>query len=186
MPSYHKLGSIPHKRHTQFRKPDGSLYADELVSTEGFSLFYPLVYHAHPPTLEKAWGEPYSVEPKIAREKHLKHTSLIGFNVAPEDDYLKSRKPVLVNSDLHISLAAPRQSMTDYFYKNSQADEVVFIHEGSGTLKTGFGKIKFVYGDYLVIPRGAIYQLEFDTPDTRLFIVESFSPIRPPKRYRNH
>ncbi|WP_374948688.1 homogentisate 1,2-dioxygenase [Mucilaginibacter sp.] len=185
MPIYHTLGTIPHKRHTQFRKPDGSLYAEELVSTEGFSSLYSLVYHAYPPTIVKELGEPYSVEPKIACEKHLKHTSLIGFNIQPEDDYLKSRKPVLVNSDLHISLAAPRKSMTDYFYKNSQADEVIFIHVGTGTLKTGFGKIKFEYGDYLVIPRGTIYQLEFDSEDNRLFIVESFSPIRSPKRYRN-
>ena len=107
MPVYHKLGKIPPKRHTQFRKPDGTLYAEELVSTEGFSSLYSLVYHAYPPTIVKTLGEPYSVEPKIAREKHLKHTSLIGFNIKPEDDYLKSRKPVLVNSDLHISLAAP-------------------------------------------------------------------------------
>ncbi|QQL50520.1 homogentisate 1,2-dioxygenase [Mucilaginibacter ginkgonis] len=185
MPFYHTLGKIPHKRHTIFRKPDGNLYAEELVSTEGFSNMYSLIYHAYPPTIVKALGEPYSVEPKIALEKHLKHTSLVGFNIQPEDDYLKSRKPVLVNSDLHISLAAPRQSMTDYFYKNSQADEVVFIHKGTGTLKTGFGKIKFEYGDYLVIPRGTIYQLQFDTEDNRLFIVESFSPIRTPKRYRN-
>jgi len=185
MPVYHTLGQVPPKRHTQFRKPDGSLYAEELVSTEGFSSMYSLVYHCHPPTIVKSLGEPYSVEPKIAREKHLKHTSLIGFNVPPADDYLKSRKPVLVNSDLHISLAAPRKSMTDYFYKNSQADEVIFVHEGSGTLKTGFGIIKFAYGDYLVIPRGTIYQLEFDTQQNRLFIVESFSPIRTPKRYRN-
>jgi len=94
MPIYHTLGKIPHKRHTQFRKPDGSLYAEELVSTEGFSSLYSLVYHAYPPTIVKELGEPYSVEPKIAREKHLKHTSLIGFNVKPEDDYLQSRKPV--------------------------------------------------------------------------------------------
>ena len=119
MPIYHTLGKIPPKRHTQFRKPDGTLYAEELVSTEGFSSLYSLVYHAYPPTIVKELGEPYSVEPKIAREKHLKHTSLIGFNVQPEDDYLQSRKPVLVNSDLHISLAAPRKSMTEYFYKNS-------------------------------------------------------------------
>ncbi len=185
MPFYHTLGEIPHKRHTIFRKPDGSLYAEELVSTEGFSSMYSLVYHCYPPTIVKELGEPYSVEPKIAREKHLKHTNLIGFNIEPEDDYLKSRKPVLVNSDLHISLAAPRQSMTDYFYKNSQADEVVFIHKGSGELKTGFGNIKFEYGDYLVIPRGTIYQLHFNDTDNRLFIVESFSPIRTPKRYRN-
>jgi len=185
MPIYHSLGDIPHKRHTAFRQPNGKLYAEELVSTEGFSGMYSLVYHTHPPTFVKALGEPYSVEPKIAREKHLRHTSLLGFNIKPEDDYLKSRKPVLVNADLQISLAAPRHSMTDYFYKNSQADEVIFIHKGSGTLKTGFGKIKFSYGDYLVVPRGTIYQIHFDDENNRLFITESFSPIRFPKRYQN-
>jgi homogentisate 1,2-dioxygenase len=185
MPIYHTLGKIPAKRHTVFRQPNGKLYAEELVSTEGFSGMYSLVYHTHPPTIVKALGEPYSVEPKIAREKHLKHTSLLGFNIKPEDDYLKSRKPVLVNSDLQISLAAPRHSMTDYFYKNSQADEVIFVHKGTGTLKTGFGKIKFSYGDYLVVPRGTIYQMEFDDENNRLFIIESYSPIRFPKRYQN-
>jgi homogentisate 1,2-dioxygenase len=185
MPIYHKQGQIPHKRHTTFRKPDGSLYAEELFSTEGFSNIYSLIYHCHPPTMVKHLGEPYSVEPKIAREKHLKHTSLKGFKIKAEDDYLKSRKPVLVNSDLHISLAAPKKSMTDYFYKNSQADELIFIHVGSGTLKTGYGKIKFEYGDYLVIPRGTIYQLEFNDEYNRLFIIESFTPIVTPKRYRN-
>ncbi len=185
MPIYHKQGQIPHKRHTTFRKPDGSLYAEELFSTEGFSNVYSLIYHCHPPTMVKHLGEPYSVEPKIAREKHLKHTSLKGFKIKAEDDYLKSRKPVLVNSDLHISLAAPKKSMTDYFYKNSQADELIFVHVGSGTLKTGYGKIKFEYGDYLVIPRGTIYQLEFNDENNRLFIIESFTPIVTPKRYRN-
>ncbi len=185
MPIYHSLGAIPPKRHTVFRKPNGDLYAEELVSTEGFSSLYSLVYHCHPPTIVKSIGKPYSVEPKIARERHLLHTSLLGFKIKPEDDYLKSRKPVLVNSDLHITLAAPRKSMTDYYYKNSQADEVVFIHEGSGKLKTGFGEINFAYGDYLVIPRGTIHQFEFNDENNRLFIIESFSPIRTPKRYRN-
>ncbi|WP_257667861.1 homogentisate 1,2-dioxygenase [Parapedobacter tibetensis] len=185
MPIYHTLGKIPPKRHTIFRKPDGGLYAEELVSTHGFSNTYSLVYHCHPPTLVKQISEPFAVHPKIAREKHLKHTSLKGFNIAPADDYLDSRKPVLVNADLHISLAAPRHSMTDYFYKNSQADEVIFVHKGSGLLKTGYGQISFEYGDYLLVPRGVIYQLHFDNPENRLFIVESFSPIRTPKRYRN-
>ncbi len=186
MPIYHTLGKIPAKRHTVFRKPDGELYAEELVSTEGFSNVYSLVYHCYPPTMVKQIAEPYSVEPKIAREKHLKHTSLKGFKITPTDDYLQSRKPVLVNSDLHISLAAPKKSMTDYFYKNSQADEMIFIHVGSGTLKTGYGEINFEYGDYLIIPRGTIYQLHFNDENNRLFIVESFSPITTPKRYRNN
>jgi homogentisate 1,2-dioxygenase len=185
MPIYHTLGKIPAKRHTVFRQPNGKLYAEELVSTEGFSGMYSLVYHTHPPTIVKSLGTPYSVEPKIAKEKHLRHTSLLGFNIKPEDDYLKSRKPVLVNADLQISLAAPKKSMTDYFYKNSQADEVIFVHKGTGTLKTGFGKIKFSYGDYLVVPRGTIYQMEFDDENNRLFIIESYSPIRFPKRYQN-
>jgi len=185
MPIYHSFGKIPAKRHTVFRQPNGKLYAEELVSTEGFSGMYSLVYHTHPPTIVKSLGESYSVEPKIAKEKHLRHTSLLGFNIKPEEDYLKSRKPVLVNSDLQISLAAPKKSMTDYFYKNSQGDEVIFVHKGSGTLKTGFGKIKFSYGDYLVVPRGTIYQLEFDDENNRLFIIESYSPIRFPKRYQN-
>jgi homogentisate 1,2-dioxygenase len=185
MPIYHTLGQIPAKRHTVFRKPDGALYAEELVSTEGFSSMYSLVYHTHPPTIVKELGTPYSVEPKIAREKHLRHTSLLGFNIKPQKDYLESRKIVLVNSDLQISLAAPMESMTTYFYKNSQADEVLFIHKGSGTLKSGFGKIYFKYGDYIVVPRGTIYQIEFNDADNRLFIIESFSPIHFPKRYQN-
>lgn len=185
MPFYVKQGQIPAQRHTVFRKPDHTLYAEELVSTHGFSSLYSLVYHCHPPTLVKQIREPYDVTPKIARERHLKHTSLKGFQVQAKDEYLESRTPVLVNQDLHISLAAPRQSMTDYFYKNSQADEIIFVHQGTGKLKTGYGSIPFQYGDYLVVPRGTIYQMEFDQTDNRLFIVESFSPVRTPKRYRN-
>ncbi len=186
MPFYQTLGKIPSKRHTIFRKEDGSLYAEELVSTHGFSSTYSNVYHCYPPTLVKQIAEPFSVEPEIAREKHLKHTSLKGFKIKPQKDYLESRVPVLVNNDLHISLAAPQASMTDYFYKNSQADEVIFIHEGSGVLKTGYGQIEFEYGDYLVIPRGIIYQLHFNDEQNRLLIIESFSPIETPRRYRNH
>jgi len=185
MPYYHQAGKIPPKRHTQFRQPDGSLYAEELVSTEGFSSVYSLVYHTHPPTLVKKLGEPYDISPKIARAKHLKHTSLKGFNIQPEKDYMDSRKPVLINEDLQIILAAPEQSMEDYFFKNSQADELIFVHKGTGTLKTGYGALSFGYGDYLIIPRGTIYQMHFDSSDNRLFIVESFSPLRVPGKYLN-
>ncbi len=181
---YYTLGKIPAKRHTQFRKPDGSLYHEELFSTIGFDDMYSLLYHANAPTQIKQVGEPYSVIPKVISDKQLKHRSLKGFDITPEDDYIKSRKAVLVNNDCHIVLSAPKKSMTDYFFKNADADEVIFIHEGSGTLKTMYGKIPFEYGDYLVIPRGTIYQMEFDNENNRLFIVESFSPIVTPKRYR--
>ena len=182
---YHSLGHIPHKRHIQYRKPDGSLYSEQLFSTEGFSDMYSLLYHNYPPTMITQVGDPVNVAPKTIHDKQLKHRSLQGFNVAPEDDFLNSRKPVLVNNECRIILAAPRMSMTDYFYKNADADECIFVHIGTGTLKTMYGDIRFEYGDYLVIPRGTIYQLQFDTTDNRLFIVESTAPILTPKRYRN-
>ena len=186
MPFYHKLGSIPEKRHVQFRKPDGSLYAEELISTEGFSSIYSLVYHCHPPTLVKAIGEPKDVTPVARYEKNLQNRSYLTFKTPPADDYLEARKVMLFNSDLYMSVAAPRKSMTEYFYKNADADEVIFVHEGSGKLKTLYGEIPFEYGDYLVVPRGIIYQMEFNDANNRLMIIESFSPVRPPKRYLNN
>ena len=183
MPYYYKLGVIPHKRHTQFRKPDGSLYSEQLFSTEGFSSDYALLYHEHPPTMIIKTEEPYDVAPRIAEEKMLKHRSFEGFKTNAEKDFLQSRKAVLVNNDCHIVLASPQDSMKDYFYKNADADEIIFVHEGSGTLLTQYGELPFGYGDYLVIPRGTIYQIKFDGLQNRLFIVESFSPIRFPKKY---
>jgi homogentisate 1,2-dioxygenase len=183
MPYYYTLGKIPHKRHTQFRRPDGALYAEQLFSTEGFSNDYSLLYHAHPPTAIIRSDDPYDVMPEIAEEKMLKHRSFEGFNIKPEEDFLMSRVPVLVNNDCHIVLAAPQQSMENYFYKNADADELIFIHEGKGVLKTMYGSLDFDFGDYLVIPRGTIYQIEFRETNNRLFIVESFSAIRFPKKY---
>src|SRR5436309_6353043 len=100
MPQYYKAGSIPHKRHTQFRKPDGSLYSEQLFSTEGFSSNYSLLYHIHPPTKIVKAEEPVNVAPVAATTNILKHRSFKGFKVAPADDYLKSRKTVLFNNDV--------------------------------------------------------------------------------------
>lgn len=184
MPFYHKSGELPRKRHTQFRNASGDLYHEELVSTEGFSDIYSLVYHLYPPTIVKKINPHFSVKPNISVADNMQHRSLKGFQISPEDDFLKSRKPVLVNHDVEIILSAPKKSM-DYFYKNATCDEMIFVHVGSGTLKTAFGNIKFGYGDYLVIPRGVIYQLDFDTEDNRLFIVTSTTPYQFPRRYRN-
>jgi len=183
MPFYQQLGQVPHKRHTQFRKPDGSLYAEQLFSTEGFSGDYSLLYHNHAPTEIIKTDEPFDVMPQIAEEKMLKHRSFDGFALRPAEDYLNSRKAVLVNKDCHLVLAAPQLSMQHYFYKNADADELIFIHAGSGSLNTLYGSLEFSYGDYLVIPRGTIYQISFATTDNRLLILESFSPIRFPKKY---
>ncbi len=183
MPFYQQLGQVPHKRHTQFRKPDGSMYAEQLFSTEGFSGDSSLLYHHHPPTAIIRTEEPVDVMPVIAEEKMLKHRSFDGFAVTPAADFLDSRKAMLVNKDCTIVLAAPQTSLRDYFFKNADADELIFIHEGNGSLQTLYGSLEFGYGDYLVIPRGTIYQINFATDTNRLLIVESFSPIRFPKKY---
>ncbi|MEN9640127.1 MAG: hypothetical protein RLZZ262_1996 [Bacteroidota bacterium] len=186
MPLYHQLGNIPHKRHTVFEKPNGGLYYEQLFGTEGFHGMSSLLYHVHRPTMIAQIGESKDVAPVAAVSKNISPLMLQGWNVAPNADFLEARTTVLFNGDLNIALAAPSQSLRSYFYKNADADEVLFVHKGTGTLRTFLGNIPFSYGDYLVIPRGMIYQIDFDTADNRLFIVESFSPIVTPRRYRNN
>lgn len=185
MPFYHSLGNIPHKRHTVFKNPEGGIYYEQLFGTIGFDGMSSLLYHVQPPTSVLEITQKKSVAPEIGLDKNMQMRSLQGFNVEAKDDYLESRTPMLVNSDCYIELAAPKKSMTDYFYKNADADEVIFIHRGNGTLKTQLGNIDFSYGDYLVVPRGMIYQMHFESEDNRLLIIQSFHPIYTPKRYRN-
>ena len=185
MPFYHKLGNIPHKRHTVFKKPDGGYYYEELFGTIGFDGMSSLLYHCHRPTQVKEVLESIDVTPEIAVEKNMKAYALNGFQVPPKDDFLESRVTVLMNNDCHIVLAAPKKSLSEYYYKNADCDELIFVHKGSGKLRTLLGNIEFGYGDYLMIPRGMIYQIEFNDENNRLFIVESSSPMYTPKRYRN-
>lgn len=185
MPRYHTLGKIPHKRHTVFKKPDGSLYYEQLFGTIGFDGMSSLMYHLHRPTMVKEVGEALDVSPKPAVKYNITSRMLRGYDLKPKDDFLDSRSVILFNNDIQIGLAAPRQSVTDYFYKNADADELIFVHEGSGTLKTFLGEIPFEYGDYLLIPRGMIYQIHFNDANNRLLVSESFHPIYTPKRYRN-
>ena len=186
MPFYSKLGKIPHKRHTTFKKSDGSYYYEQLFGTEGFSGMASLMYHVHRPTMVKNIGQEKDLTPKAAVNKNITSRMLQGFKVKPEKDFLEARKTVLFNNDLNIVLASPQDSLRDYFYKNADADEMIFIHEGTGILRSMLGNIRFSEGDYLIIPRGIIYQIDFDSTNNRLFIVESFSPLYTPKRYRNH
>ncbi len=185
MPFYHALGNIPHKRHTQHKSPEGAFYYEQLFGTVGFDGMSSLLYHIHRPTQVKEIVGAKDITPKIVIEKNMRALRLHGFNVAPVADHLESRKPILVNSDLQIILSAPTAKTVDYFYKNADCDELIFIHKGSGKLRTFLGSIDFAYGDYLLIPRGMIYTLEFDSADNRHFIVESHHPLYTPKRYRN-
>ncbi len=185
MPHYQIRGEVPDKRHIVFEKPNGDLYAEEVVSAEGFSDIYSIVYHNHPPTKVLKIDEPIDVSPEIAVDKNLQNRSFQGFSVKPKDDYLNSRKVVLTNNDVNIILASPRKSMTNYFFKNAQSDEMIFIHNGSGILKSVYGELKYREGDHLVIPRGTIYQFDFDSNTNRMLIIESNEPLRFPHRYMN-
>ena len=186
MPRYHTLGKIPHKRHTVFRKKDGNIHHEELFGTIGFDGMSSLLYHLHPPTQVKSIKPAYSVEPEIAVDKNLKAYLIKGFDVPKVADHLKSRISLMLNNDLNISLSSPTNLEEDYFYKNTDGDEVIFVHKGSGVLRSFVGNIKFSPGDYLVIPRGMIYALKFNKGENRLFIVESYTPVYTPKRYRNY
>jgi len=174
------------KRHTVFKSESGKHRYEELFGTIGFVGMSSLVYHSQRPTQVKEILKKEDMQPEIAVENNIKSRLLKGFDLPKGKSYLESRTPILINNDCHISLAAPSESMTKIFYKNTDADELIFVHKGSGTLKTMLGNLDFSYGDYLLIPRGIIYQIEFNDEDNRLFIVESFNPMYTPKRYRNH
>ena len=185
MPFYRHLGKIPHKRHTVFRQPNGELYHEQLFGTIGFDGMSSLLYHLQPPTKVNEILGKKDISPVIEVDKNMQMRAFKGFDVPEINDLIDSRIPVLTNSDVTIHLSRPTNLTENYFYKNVDADEVIFIHEGKGKLRTQVGNIDFSYGDYLVIPRGMIYQMSFENVNNRHFIIESRHPIYTPKRYRN-
>ena len=185
MPFYRHLGKIPHKRHTVFRQPNGELYHEQLFGTIGFDGMSSLLYHLQPPTKVNEILGKKDISPVIEVDKNMQMRAFKGFDLPEINDLIDSRIPVLTNSDVTLHLSRPTNLTENYFYKNVDADEVIFIHEGKGKLRTQVGNIDFSYGDYLVIPRGMIYQMSFENVNNRHFIIESRHPIYTPKRYRN-
>ena len=182
MPFYQTRGEIPTKRHTQFRDDSGNLYWEELISREGFSHMYTNVYHVHPPTGVEAVGELKKYNLKAVDQTH-RHHHIRTANVESDGDAISSRIPLFFNSDVVISKAHVKESMKS-LYRNGNADEVLFIHTGSGIFKSNFGNMALTAGDYLVIPRGVIWQIDVKE-DMRILVTESSSPIETPTRYRN-
>lgn len=185
MAYYYKLGNIPPKRHTQFRQENGTLYEEELVSSKGFSGVYSNLYHIYPPTRIKELKKPIPYQTKIAdhplQQTHFK-TSGVG---KTGGDYLDARKVLMQNNDIAIAICNPSDLKMDYYYKNGEADEMLYILDGKGTLYSQFGKLAIQKGDYVIIPRTTIYKIEFEEEDIKLLIMESNAPIETVKRYRN-
>lgn len=184
MPFYHRLGEVPRKRHVQFRQGNGSLYKEEVMGTKGFSGIQSILYHIYPPTqvnearVIRDWTTPLEVEGSN-RHRHI-HT----FNARGGGDPIDGRQHWMMNEDVALATVTPNEPM-DYFYRNSDGDEVIFVHEGEGVLQTVFGDLSYRTGDYLVIPVGTTYRFEMKSEHTRLFVIETFGEIVPPKRYLN-
>ncbi len=184
MPRYIRLGKVPQKHHVQFRQPDGSLYTEQLISTRGFSGPMSTTYHINAPTEVIAWEDLGSVAPTYLEEEPLRHRHLLTGNMVPMGDAVTGRITLMGNQDLSWSQALVAEQMP-HFYKNADGDECLFIHDAGGVMESMFGSITFRPGDYLVIPRGTIYKLTFDTLPVRMIAVLSHGPIEIPKRYRN-
>lgn len=184
MPHYVKLGNVPPKRHTQFRKEDGGLYYEQLMGTKGFSGIQSLIYHINPPTQVKAVKKIKDIHYEWEEKDALKHRHFGTASVEAGGDFLEARVMFLGNEDLTIGVARPTQSMP-YFYRNGEGDELIFVHEGEGKIESIFGELYFYPGDYLIIPIGTTYRVVLETSEARFLVVESNSEIVPPKRYRN-
>lgn len=183
MPSYVRAGSVPAKRHIQFRRPDGSLYAEELFSTKGFESAYSLLYHLRPPTatLEvRSWDR---LEPTFEPNQPPRNRHWLTRRSTVRGDAVDARVAILGNEDLTLSVADVERRM-EYFYRNAGGDELLFIHEGSGVLESPFGEIAYRAHDYLLVPCGTIYRLQPESP-TRLVVHESRGHITIPKKFRN-
>ncbi|KQU16907.1 homogentisate 1,2-dioxygenase [Bacillus sp. Leaf13] len=184
MTHYVKMGRIPHKRHTQFRKDDGSLYYEQLMGTKGFSSIQSLIYHINQPTQVKKAAKIRDVHYELEEKDALIHRHFRTRNTNVGGDFLEARKIFLANDDVALGVARPNKQM-DYFYRNGEGDELLFVHEGTGKIESIFGDLSFGPGDYLVIPIGTTYRVVLESKEARFFIVESNSSIVPPKRYRN-
>lgn len=185
MPHYHKLGNIPQKRHVQFRQPNGSLYKEQVIGTEGFSGISSILYHINPPTQVKEIRGFDEIKREEWDDKTLRHHHLKTMNAKPEGDPVTGRKVLMFNNDVSMGICNPKEPM-EYYYKNGEGDELVFVHEGQGRMESQYGALDYKEGDYILIPRGVIHKYILKSDKSKFLIIESPAPIETPKRYRNH
>jgi homogentisate 1,2-dioxygenase len=185
MPFYHALGRIPRKRHIVFRRPDGGLYAEELMGHEGFVGTSSLLYHTHPPTTVLRARKVCDLRWEADEHTSLRHRHFLTSRITDGGSATMSRIPLLFNSDIGMLYVAPNQQ-DEHFYRNSQADEVIYVVEGSGVLESVFGDMPYKSGDYVVIHRNITHRWRLDPNAPSKFVVfESRGHVRVPTRYRN-
>jgi homogentisate 1,2-dioxygenase len=186
MPMYHALGTIPRKRHTVFRRPDGGLYAEELMGHEGFVGTAALLYHVHPPTTVKSARRVGELRWEVDRDTSLRHRHFLTAKAPKGGSATLGRTPLLFNSDIGMLYVEPKETDA-HFYRNSQGDEVVYVVEGSGVLETVFGDLPYVPGDYVVIHRNITHRWRLDPSKgaSKFVVFESAGHVTTPRRYRN-
>lgn len=184
MPMYRTLGSIPRKRHMVFRQPEGGLYAEELIGNKGFVGPSSLLYHLDQPTKVVASRLVATLEWRTEADGAFGHRHFKTAQLGRAQSLTLDRVPLLVNADVAMSMALPSRD-DDFYFRNAQGDEVIYVSDGAGVLETQLGEIDFSRGDYLVIPRGILYRARFTTPDVRCLVIESRGYVRTPRRYRN-
>ena len=186
MPYYRTLGAIPRKRHTQFRRPDGGLYAEELMGVEGFSSESALLYHQGLPTAivdAVVVGEPLSgLSPNLPLlPLHLRSHKL-SFASA---DAVTGRRLLLGNADVRLSYV--QASVPSPYYRNAIGDECVYVESGTGTVETLFGVLDVSAGDYVVLPTSTTHRWvpssKSGEEPLRLLVIEASGHISPPRRY---
>lgn len=189
MPIYHTLGEVPKKRHTAFRKPGGGIYAEELMGHEGFTGTSALLYHVHPPTTVKSVRRVKETLLEADPDQTLRHRHFLTSRAKRGGSPTLDRIPLLFNQDVSMSYVEPDEQDA-HFYRNAQADELVYVAKGAGVLESVFGDLPFHEGDYVVIHRGILHRYKFDrsteeTAQPKLLVMESRGHVRWPKRYRN-
>ncbi len=184
MPMYHTLGNMPHKRHTQFRRPDGKLYTEQLMGSRGFSGRSSLIYHHNMPTQARQIRKIQDCRVTYSDEQGLRHHHFKTKDLKKGGDPVSARVVLLHNNDVSMAIAVPDQKMS-YFYRNGQGDDMYYIHEGTGRIQTIFGELPYRPGDYVVIPRGTTYMFHPSEDAQRYLVIEAASSIETPKRYRN-
>ena len=186
MPIYHSLGTVPKKRHTALRKPDGGIYAEELMGHEGFTGTSSLLYHVHPPTTVKSVKRVKELPWVAEDDQTLKHRHFLTSKAKSGGSPTLDRLPLLFNQDIGMSYVEPDEQDA-HFYRNAQADEIVYVATGAGVLESVFGDLAFGEGDYLIIHRGILhrYKLDLSNGPVKFLVMESRGHVRWPKRYRN-
>ena len=186
MTYYYRMGTMPQKRHVQFRKANGDLHHEEVMGIHGFAGIQSILYHLYPPTQVERMEVVHDTAIDYEAQGALRHRH---FRSAPADaggDAIEARVPMMGNHEVVLYVARPDRAM-DYWYKFGQGDDVLFIHDGEGVLESQFGKLRYRPGDYLVIPTGVLWRLIPDEgSEQRMLVIESYGHVTPPKRYLNN